>query len=258
MFGPSRTVKFQEVDCRIRLRKTRPQAGRNDFEWAFEPGVRSRNADMHARVQGILSRDNLITNVLHASWMYCSIAQMRESFPLPALNFITQQHHNTAQQYPLLPHQNSISPVAENASHVPSSRPVFGVQPSQAAVIPSGLPQQHAQPQAAPLRLSAQQAAAQERIPPQNADDKQIFRAPNSPSEVLDHAAPSVQAPRGILSPPPHATDAAAAAMPLEALVSPDEGGPSAPRTDGGKTNLSQTVSNIKTVSKITISIKHF
>uniref|UniRef100_A0A0G4HAF6 Uncharacterized protein n=1 Tax=Chromera velia CCMP2878 TaxID=1169474 RepID=A0A0G4HAF6_9ALVE len=68
-------------------------------------------------------------------------------------------------------------------------------------------------------------------------DNKQIPRAPNSPSEVSDRAAPSVQAPAsgGILLPPPRVTDAAAAAVPLEALVSPDEGGPSAPRTDGGK-----------------------
>eukprot|EP00820_Chromera_velia_P016583 Cvel_6299.t1-p1 / transcript=Cvel_6299.t1 / gene=Cvel_6299 / organism=Chromera_velia_CCMP2878 / gene_product=hypothetical protein / transcript_product=hypothetical protein / location=Cvel_scaffold306:1-601(-) / protein_length=164 / sequence_SO=supercontig / SO=protein_coding / is_pseudo=false len=105
-----------------------------------------------------------------------------------------QQHHNTAQKYPLLPHQNSVSPIAQNVSHMPSSRPVSRVQPSQAPVIPSGLPQQHAQPQAAP---------------------------PESPVQ---------QAPEGILSPPPRATDAAAAAMPFEALVSP-----STPRTDGGK-----------------------
>uniref|UniRef100_A0A0K6S726 Uncharacterized protein n=1 Tax=Chromera velia CCMP2878 TaxID=1169474 RepID=A0A0K6S726_9ALVE len=127
VFGPSRAVKFQEVDCRIRLRKTRPQACRNDFEWAFELGVRSQNADTRARAQGILSRDDPITNMLHASQIYCGIARMRESFPLPALNFATQQHHNTAQQYPLLPHQNSVSPIAQNASHVPSSCPVSGV-----------------------------------------------------------------------------------------------------------------------------------
>uniref|UniRef100_A0A0G4HV56 Uncharacterized protein n=1 Tax=Chromera velia CCMP2878 TaxID=1169474 RepID=A0A0G4HV56_9ALVE len=138
-------------------------------------------------------------NVLHASRIYCGIVRMRESFPLPALNFATQQHHNTVQQYPLLPHQNSVSSIAQNASHVPFSRPVSGVQPSQAPVIPSGLPQQHAQPQAAPL------------------------------------GSPAQQAPEGILSSPPRATDAAAATIPLEALVSPDEGGPSAPRTDGGK-----------------------
>uniref|UniRef100_A0A0G4FWW0 Uncharacterized protein n=1 Tax=Chromera velia CCMP2878 TaxID=1169474 RepID=A0A0G4FWW0_9ALVE len=146
-----------------------------------------------------------------------------------------QQYHNTAQQYPLLPHQNSVSPIAQNASHVPSSRPVSGVQASQAPVIPSGLPQQHAQPQAAPPRSLAQQIRVQKRIPTQKADNKQIPRAPNSPSEVSDRAAPSVQAPEGILSPPPRVTDAAAAAMPLDALVSPDEGRPSTPRTDGGK-----------------------
>jgi len=90
VFGLSRTVKFQEVNCRIRLRKTRPQARRNDFEWAFELGVRSQNADTRARAQGILSRDDPITNMLHTSRMYCGIARMRESFPLPALNFVTQ------------------------------------------------------------------------------------------------------------------------------------------------------------------------
>uniref|UniRef100_A0A0G4FC53 Uncharacterized protein n=1 Tax=Chromera velia CCMP2878 TaxID=1169474 RepID=A0A0G4FC53_9ALVE len=127
------------------------------------------------------------------------------------------------------------TPVAQNASHVPSSRPVSGVQPSQAPVILSGLLQQHAQPQAAPPGLPTQQAGVQERIPSQNTDDRQISRAPNSPSKVLDRAAPSVQAPEGILSPLPYTTDAAAAAIPLEAVVSPDEGGPSASRTDGDK-----------------------
>uniref|UniRef100_A0A0G4FMH6 Uncharacterized protein n=1 Tax=Chromera velia CCMP2878 TaxID=1169474 RepID=A0A0G4FMH6_9ALVE len=74
VFGPSRTVKFQKVDYRIRLRKTRPQAHRNDFEWAFESGVHSHNADTCARAQGILSRDDPITNVLHALQMYYAAA----------------------------------------------------------------------------------------------------------------------------------------------------------------------------------------
>uniref|UniRef100_A0A0G4GD10 Uncharacterized protein n=1 Tax=Chromera velia CCMP2878 TaxID=1169474 RepID=A0A0G4GD10_9ALVE len=146
-----------------------------------------------------------------------------------------QQHHNTAQQYPLLPHQNSVSLIAQNALHMPSSRPVSGVQPSQAPVIPFGLPQQHAQPQAAPPRSLAQQVRVQECIPTQKADNRQIPRACNFPSEVSDRAAPSVQTPEGILLSPLCATDAAAAAMPLKALVSPDEGKPSTPRTDGGK-----------------------
>uniref|UniRef100_A0A0G4I4Y7 Uncharacterized protein n=1 Tax=Chromera velia CCMP2878 TaxID=1169474 RepID=A0A0G4I4Y7_9ALVE len=55
-------------------------------------------------------------------------------------------------------------------------------------------------------------------------------------------------APEGILSSPPRATDAAATAMPLEALVSPDEGRPSAPRTDGGK-NRKRIISGRETTS---------
>eukprot|EP00820_Chromera_velia_P021953 Cvel_30490.t1-p1 / transcript=Cvel_30490.t1 / gene=Cvel_30490 / organism=Chromera_velia_CCMP2878 / gene_product=hypothetical protein / transcript_product=hypothetical protein / location=Cvel_scaffold4357:1057-1800(-) / protein_length=248 / sequence_SO=supercontig / SO=protein_coding / is_pseudo=false len=135
----------------------------------------------------------------------------------------------------MLPHQNSVSPITQNALHVPSSRPVSGVQPLQALVIPSGLPQQHAQPQAAPPGSPAQQVREQERISTQKADNRKIPRAPNSPSKVSDRAVLSVQALEEISLSPPRATNAAAAAMPLEALVSPDEGGPSAPRTDGGK-----------------------